>query len=1106
MIELRTFGELSVLRDGARVRLGTKKEYALLVYLAVHQGRVMWRDKLISLFWAQSTAARARHSLSQAVYGVRRRLAELVFEAGPDELWLDKGSIGVDVLEFEAALKGDRLDDAVDLYRGGFLDGFWLKDAAGFEEWHELMRNRLDHSARHALLQLVRQAHRAGNWPNTEELARRLLELDPFNEEVHCIRLEAIAAGGDGARAGAEHKRVCALITEELGRQPNPETVALGRRIRQSRVVPRQREDLAADTDSVVSFVGRATEFARLREEWAHAKDGRGRSLLVLGEAGIGKSRLCYHFMRLAALQGARILEARCYPSESRLPYSAAADALLRGLREDDLDALPAAWAAVVSELLPELPSTHANDASIPALDGEGARRRLFEGIARLLHTMSAKSPIFLFIDDFHWADESTAALLHYLARRSRTSAILLVLALRSGEMSSVSRAWLRTDGGPDRVFRKLHVAELDKDAAAQFLTAYEQQQKLEIAVSLRSKVLEQVSGHPLFLVETLNALRNGEIGPDQQTCVAHPDFQSVLPLPASVEDFLRQRFSLLSTSAEQAMAGLAVLGKQVDPRIAQDVSGLPAVSFFQALDELTRKGIIRERGTAVAFSHDMIREAAYHALSGVRRRALHEGAAKTLQREAAPCATLAIHFDLAANGRDAFRYALLAADTAEKIYAYRDAEFFLRMAVANAESDYQRRQIWDRLALFLYRMRRYSEADEFFAMLEEHYRTANNASRLSTARINRAWIWVKVAALPAQELLERLDNLLLVADELDDDAQRSIVLRQRVEVAHDAGEIDVLLSTASRLAELSRDGVHTATAIQALTSAARIFGTYVATDRGLRYSNEAVERAEKAGHPVALIAALVARGTNARQAGLLCESGADFARAMEIIETQAIIGYRNPLLNRFAVLRLEEGRFGEAQQLLSRSEEVAKETGADREMLFIRGNRATLYLEQGLLGRAQHAAEELLVASERISACWHSILAYGTLGLCALERGQRAEAETYRGEILRRFERRGLWGADCSRPEIFLARLWGLEGKAATALARLDRVIRAYEGRDVFCRSRLELERARLLAGMDPQEARRATDAVRTRGVEIGAQPLVEKAERILDQLLLKA
>lgn len=72
--------------------------------------------------------------------------------------------------------------------------------------------------------------------------------------------------------------------------------------------------------------------------------------------------------------------------------------------------------------------------------------------------------------------------------------------------------------------------------------------------------------------------------------------------------------------------------------------------------------------------------------------------------------------------------------------------------------------------------------------------------------------------------------------------------------------------------------------------------------------------------------------------------------------------------------------------------------------------------------------------------------------------------------------------------------------------MARLDRVIRAYEGRDVFCRSRLELERARLLAGMDPQEARRATDAVRTRGVEIGAQPLVEKAERILDQLLLKA
>src|SRR5690606_39623202 len=128
--------------------------------------------------------------------------------------------------------------------------------------------------------------------------------------------------------------------------------------------------------------------------------------------------------------QGGRILQSRCHEIESRLPYVPITDALADGFRRGDLQALFPAWAGA-AELLPQVA---ADDPSgdPPRSEKDAPRRRRLEAIARSLEYVSAQAPAVLFIDDYQWADDSTVALLHYLARRLSGSRLLVLLAVRT--------------------------------------------------------------------------------------------------------------------------------------------------------------------------------------------------------------------------------------------------------------------------------------------------------------------------------------------------------------------------------------------------------------------------------------------------------------------------------------------------------------------------------------------------------------------------------------------------------------------------------------------------------------------------------------------------
>ena len=200
MFRLATFGGLSLIDDRTPDIAIPRRRLAVLALLAQAGDRGLTRDKLVAYLWPDSSADAARHSLEQLLYSVRRQYGAFVF-AGTDPLRLNSAVIASDIAEFESALARGADAEAVALYSGPFLDGFYLKNADEFERWVEEERSRLGKACAGALERLAERAARCGDWPGAVSSWRALVALDRLSARNASGLIRALAAAGDRPEA-----------------------------------------------------------------------------------------------------------------------------------------------------------------------------------------------------------------------------------------------------------------------------------------------------------------------------------------------------------------------------------------------------------------------------------------------------------------------------------------------------------------------------------------------------------------------------------------------------------------------------------------------------------------------------------------------------------------------------------------------------------------------------------------------------------------------------------------------------------------------------------------------------------------------------------------
>lgn len=224
MLRLSTLGGLTLQVDGTPVTgvMTQRRQLALLALLAVARNTGMSRDKILSYLWPEKDAEGARHILNQQLYAQRRMANEDLF-VGRKTLRLNPALFETDLWAFEDALRIGRLEDAVDQYRGPFLDGFFLREAGEFDEWTDQQRRRWSREYTEALEQLSCKAEAGGDTDAVVLWRRRALDADPLDGSAALALARALVRRGDRPAAVRALRIHEVKVRKHLEVEPDPE-------------------------------------------------------------------------------------------------------------------------------------------------------------------------------------------------------------------------------------------------------------------------------------------------------------------------------------------------------------------------------------------------------------------------------------------------------------------------------------------------------------------------------------------------------------------------------------------------------------------------------------------------------------------------------------------------------------------------------------------------------------------------------------------------------------------------------------------------------------------------------------------------------------------
>lgn len=236
-LRLRTFGAVYIERDGTPLggAHSQRRRLALLAYLAAADAVAVRREKLIALLWPESDESSARHSLSQLLYALRHDLGADAIAVDAETVRLDPNVVASDARDFEQALREGRFGDAVELYRGAFLEDFHVDDAPDLDRWIDTERSRLAFACARALDRLAQDAETSRDFHRAVEWLRRRVALDPADARATLKLMQALAAIGDRDGALRVARVYQSLLRDEIEAEPDP---AIGRFMEELRRAP----------------------------------------------------------------------------------------------------------------------------------------------------------------------------------------------------------------------------------------------------------------------------------------------------------------------------------------------------------------------------------------------------------------------------------------------------------------------------------------------------------------------------------------------------------------------------------------------------------------------------------------------------------------------------------------------------------------------------------------------------------------------------------------------------------------------------------------------------------------------------------------------------
>jgi DNA-binding SARP family transcriptional activator len=585
-----------------------RRDAAMLALLAI-EGPTP-RPRVTALLWPDESLEDVRARLRQRIYALKRKLGveaisgSSTLVTAPALVW--PGFSGEPP---DGALLGD--DDYADLPE--------------FADWLRATRQRLQSLRREQVAGLASSLELEGRLAEAIACTERLLVLEPLQEHAHRRLMRLHYLRGDRAAALLAFDDCERALKDDVGASPSTETLDLLAQIERSQALASStpRRVVPACVLRPPRIVGRDAEWALLQAAWE-----RGDAVVVVGEAGMGKTRLIDDLLRAHACAPGQVLQASARPGDERVPY-ALLGRLLRSLLATRKEALAEGVQTELARLLPELPQRTLAPTHVSRND-DRARARFIGALESTLRDAVAAGLQAVALDDLHYADTASLEMTQHLAG---VPGLRWLAAFRNAEIGPAAQALvatlttrLRAEPVVLAPLTSAQVAELLDSLGLVSLGALDALHIVD-GTALADALHQRTGGNPLFLLETLKAfLLQHEHDRQGATALS---VLARLPPSGSAVRLIEQRIGLLSHDAVRLARCAAVAGQDFSVTLAAQVLDVHPLDLADAWTELESAQVLRDG----AFAHDLICDAARASVPQPIARALHRRIAELMAR-----------------------------------------------------------------------------------------------------------------------------------------------------------------------------------------------------------------------------------------------------------------------------------------------------------------------------------------------------------------------------------------------------------------------------------------------------------------------------------------
>ncbi|TCO75253.1 AAA family ATPase [Marinisporobacter balticus] len=627
LVRVKLFDTPVVIKNEKKIDFSFKKAEALFYYLLICQQAT--RDTLANILWGEVEEKTAKKNLRQAMYKIKKDFdMDIIISPKKSVVMLNKDiKIETDIHHF---LRDE--ENSIEVYTGEFLKGFHVKDGEPFDEWMMQYRDKLKDLYMQRLNRKIEDARSEKDVQTVIAYAKKLIEIDNFDEKPYRILMKTYADEGVFHKAIDVYNCLVHVLDHELGIEPDFKTSKIFDEILLTRNTMKVKKKKEVDF-----FYGRTYELSILEKYYKQFKTNEdSKSLMIRGDAGIGKTKLKEKFLESIHLEECILLEGQCYQAEQYYlfkPWNEIFIKLVEIIKEEKIE-IPHLWKTIISNIFPSFARENGDGITHLAEKMDLLKHQVIEEVMiAVLKEVSKRRKILLVFEDIQWMDDISISLLNNMLMHQKKNNIFFIGTLRNGYEGKIHKS-IRSDLRHNRL-EEIILNPFNKAQVQEFV----QMGMLKYSWNERlyDQIYHETKGNTFFLSEILNSIK--EKG-------------NMTYMSPKMKDILKNRFLDISKEGKELLNIASLFFDKVSLDMLKLLTSKDVLTVMDIVEELQSRGIIREvsdsEEISFAFTHQKLRAFIYIDQSSVRKKILHNHIGLIFEKK--------LHYDK----RDRFLYSKL--------------------------------------------------------------------------------------------------------------------------------------------------------------------------------------------------------------------------------------------------------------------------------------------------------------------------------------------------------------------------------------------------------------------------------------------------------------